>query len=59
GARGRALAEERFDVEKVIERLRGFYEELLERKLPGYERARARVGGVESYEGRKGFTSEV
>ncbi|MFL6282692.1 MAG: glycosyltransferase, partial [Pyrinomonadaceae bacterium] len=52
GARGRALAEERFDVEKVIERLRGFYEELLKRKLPGYERAAsAGVGGVESYEG--------
>jgi glycosyltransferase involved in cell wall biosynthesis len=54
GARGRALAEERFDVEKVIERLRGFYEELLKRKLPGYERASragAPVGGVESYEG--------
>jgi glycosyltransferase involved in cell wall biosynthesis len=54
GARGRALAEERFDVEKVIERLRGFYEELLSRKLPGYERssrASLRAGGVESYEG--------
>jgi glycosyltransferase involved in cell wall biosynthesis len=54
GARGRALAEERFDVEKVIERLRGFYEELLKRKLPGYERssrAGLRAGGVESYEG--------
>ena len=58
GARGRAIAEERFDVEKVIERLRGFYEELLKRRLPGYERA-SRAGGVESYEGRKGFTSEV
>jgi glycosyltransferase involved in cell wall biosynthesis len=54
GARGRELAEERFDVEKVIGRLRGFYEELLERKLPGYERAAhagGRAGGVESYEG--------
>jgi glycosyltransferase involved in cell wall biosynthesis len=54
GARGRALAEERFDVEKVIERLRGFYDELLKRKLPGYERssrAGLRAGGVESYEG--------
>jgi glycosyltransferase involved in cell wall biosynthesis len=51
GARGRAIAEERFDVEKVIERLRGFYEELLRRKLPGYERASVRAGGVESYEG--------
>jgi glycosyltransferase involved in cell wall biosynthesis len=54
GARGRELAEERFDVEKVIGRLRGFYEELLKRKLPGYERAAragARAGGVESYEG--------
>jgi glycosyltransferase involved in cell wall biosynthesis len=55
GARGREIAEERFDVEKVIERLRDFYAELLKRKLPGYERA----CGVESYEGRKGFTSEV
>lgn len=54
GARGREIAEERFDVEKVIERLRGFYEELLKRKLPGYERASGtnlRAGGVESYEG--------
>ena len=54
GARGRALAEERFDVEKVVERLRSFYDELLRKKLPGYERAsvpEARVGGVESYEG--------
>jgi glycosyltransferase involved in cell wall biosynthesis len=55
GAEGRALAEERFDVEKVIERLRGFYDELLSRKLQGYER-RAHAGlqptrGVESYEG--------
>lgn len=41
GARGRELAEERFDVEKVVERLRGFYDELLKRKLPGYERAGA------------------
>jgi glycosyltransferase involved in cell wall biosynthesis len=55
GARGREIAEERFDVEKVVERLRGFYAELLKRKLPGYERA----GGVESYETGKGFTSEV
>ena len=63
GARGREIAEERFDVEKVIERLRVFYEELLKRKLPGYERASLAdgrsAGGVESYEGRKGFTSEV
>jgi glycosyltransferase involved in cell wall biosynthesis len=54
GARGRALAEERFDVEKVVERLRGFYDELLRRKLPGYagaRRASLRAGGVESYEG--------
>ena len=54
GARGRELAEERFDVEKVIGRLRGFYEELLRRKLPGYERASSAplgAGGVESYEG--------
>jgi glycosyltransferase involved in cell wall biosynthesis len=54
GAEGRALAEERFDVEKVVERLRGFYDELLSRKLRGYER-RAPAGlqptrGVESYE---------
>src|SRR5215213_8590206 len=51
GARGREIAEERFDVEKVVERLRGFYDELLKRKLPGYERAAISVGGVESYEG--------
>ena len=51
GARGREIAEERFDVEKVIERLRGFYEELLRKKLPGYERASLRVSGVRSYEG--------
>jgi glycosyltransferase involved in cell wall biosynthesis len=51
GARGREIAEERFDVEKVVERLRGFYDELLKRKLPGYERAGLRAGGVESYEG--------
>lgn len=51
GARGREIAEERFDVEKVVERLRGFYDELLKRKLPGYRRAGLRVSGVESYEG--------
>ena len=39
GARGREIAEERFDVEKVVERLRGFYDELLKKKLPGYERS--------------------
>ena len=55
GGRGREIAEERFDVERVVGRLRGFYDELLKRKLPGYERApgaglRA-VGGVEFYEG--------
>jgi glycosyltransferase involved in cell wall biosynthesis len=54
GGRGRSLAEERFDVEKVIERLRGFYDELLRKKLPGYEResrAGAHARGVESCEG--------
>ena len=51
GARGREIAEERFDVEKVVERLRGFNDALLKRKLPGYERAGLRVSGVESYEG--------
>jgi glycosyltransferase involved in cell wall biosynthesis len=53
GAEGRALAEERFDVEKVIERLRGFYDELLSRKLRGYVRAAGadlRRRGAESYE---------
>jgi glycosyltransferase involved in cell wall biosynthesis len=38
GAEGRSLAEERFDVSKVIERLRACYDELLARKLPAYER---------------------
>ncbi len=38
GAGGRSLAEERFDVSKVIERLRACYAELLTRKLPAYER---------------------
>ena len=38
GAEGRALAEERFDVSRVIERLRACYDELLERKLPAYKR---------------------
>ncbi|HZT59153.1 MAG TPA: glycosyltransferase family 4 protein [Pyrinomonadaceae bacterium] len=53
GAQGRALAEERFDVEKVIGRLRGFYDELLSRKLRGYERAPEadlRRRGAESFE---------
>ena len=44
GARGRALAEERFDVAQVIERLRATYEELLRRKLRGYERAATHAG---------------
>jgi glycosyltransferase involved in cell wall biosynthesis len=38
GAEGRSLAEERFDVSKVIERLRACYDELLARKLPAYRR---------------------
>ena len=38
GAEGRTLAEERFDVSKVIERLRACYDELLERKVPAYRR---------------------
>ncbi|HEY0377627.1 MAG TPA: glycosyltransferase family 4 protein [Pyrinomonadaceae bacterium] len=38
GAEGRALAEECFDVSKVIERLRACYDELLARKLPAYRR---------------------
>jgi glycosyltransferase involved in cell wall biosynthesis len=37
GANGRALAEERFDVSLVVERLRACYRELLERKLPAYK----------------------
>ncbi|HJU55719.1 MAG TPA: glycosyltransferase family 4 protein [Pyrinomonadaceae bacterium] len=38
GCEGRSLAEERFDVSQVIERLRGCYDELLKQKLPAYER---------------------
>ncbi len=37
GEQGRRLAEERFDVARVIERLLATYDELLKRKLPGYE----------------------
>jgi glycosyltransferase involved in cell wall biosynthesis len=37
GANGRALAEEQFDVSRVVERLRACYRELLERKLPAYK----------------------
>ena len=37
GAGGRILAEENFDVSRVIERLRASYEELLKRKLPAGE----------------------
>ncbi len=44
GAEGRALAEESFDVSKVIERLRACYAELLARKLPAPERE-AHSGG--------------
>jgi glycosyltransferase involved in cell wall biosynthesis len=44
GAEGRALAEERFDVAQVIERLRACYAELLARKLPAHERE-AYLGG--------------
>jgi glycosyltransferase involved in cell wall biosynthesis len=56
GARGRALAEERFDVTKVIERLRATYEELLRRKLRDYERTATHAnlqqrGNVESCKG--------
>jgi glycosyltransferase involved in cell wall biosynthesis len=36
GAQGRALAEERFDERKVIERLKFCYAELLRRKFPSY-----------------------
>ncbi len=38
GAEGRTLAEESFDVSKVIERLRACYDELLAQKLPAYRR---------------------
>jgi glycosyltransferase involved in cell wall biosynthesis len=37
GGEGRVLAEERFDVSRVIERLRACYDELLERKVPAYK----------------------
>ncbi|HEX8920767.1 MAG TPA: glycosyltransferase family 4 protein [Pyrinomonadaceae bacterium] len=57
GAEGRALAEECFDISKVIERLRACYDELLERKLPAYKletysKPLPRPGEAESYEGR-------
>jgi glycosyltransferase involved in cell wall biosynthesis len=55
GANGRTLAEERFDVSKVIERLRACYAELLARKLPSYRREHGASrtpaqGELETYE---------
>jgi glycosyltransferase involved in cell wall biosynthesis len=54
GANGRALAEERFNVALVIERLRACYEELLKRKVPAYQTEAGtkhlrETSGVESY----------
>jgi glycosyltransferase involved in cell wall biosynthesis len=54
GANGRTLAEERFNVALVIERLRACYVELLERKVPAYKSAKGtqhlrETSGVESY----------
>jgi glycosyltransferase involved in cell wall biosynthesis len=54
GANGRTLAQDRFNVALVIERLRACYVELLERKVPAYKSANAtqhlrKTSGVESY----------